>query len=94
MDPPDPFPEPAKAVTGKLGRVVTEPQVQVTMISKRIPDPMRDDLAGRPTGEVVIKRFEGLLTIHAAITIKQPQMFFLFGVPAEDRISLSLIAFA
>ena len=54
----DPIPVPAKTVTGELGRVAREANVDVPQVEFSIEDAVRNDNAVGPGREVMVKRLE------------------------------------
>ena len=48
---------------------------------------MGNDHAAGEAGEIMIKRFERLLAVDLAIPIERSQVFFLFGIHAQDRVA-------
>ena len=56
------------------------------LIPGKIVDTMRNDDATGQAGEIMIKRFERLLTGDLAITIERAQAFLLLGIDAQEGV--------
>src|SRR5260370_29833469 len=56
------------------------------LIPGEIVDPMRNDHARSEAREIMIKRFERLLTVHFAIAVQGAQELFLLGIDAQDWV--------
>src|SRR5881275_2198448 len=57
------------------------------LIPGQIIDTMRNDHATSQAGKIMIKRFECLLAVYLAITVKRSQEFLLLGIDAQDRVA-------
>src|SRR6266851_2372644 len=56
------------------------------LIPGEIVDPMRNDHARSEAREIMIKRFERLLTVHFAIAVQGAQELFLLGIDTQDWV--------
>ena len=66
---------------------MTQADVEVAAVACEIVDAVRNDHAGRPTGEVVVERPEGLLRPDAAPAEKLPEMLFGLGIHGKHGVS-------
>jgi integrase len=78
----DAVPVPLQTVARKLAGVMRQSQVDVSSISGRIVDAMRNQHAVRPTGEVVIKR----LRSPAALAKQLTQELFRLSIHGKVRL--------
>jgi hypothetical protein len=65
----------------------THTDVEVAAVACEVVDAVRNDHAGRPTGEVVIERPEGLLRPDAALAEKLLEMLFGLGIYGKHGVS-------
>ena len=57
------------------------------LMTGKVVDTMRNDHAPGQAGNIMIKRFEGLLAVYLAIPIERSQVVFLLGINAQDRVA-------
>ena len=81
------FPYSCDVVADKSGCVVTDSQCHIADIPCDIVDAMRDNLAIRERGEVVVKRLERSVGQRLSFTLEVPKHLLLLGINADDEKS-------
>ena len=85
---PHAIPPLANALDGEFGGIVIGAHIDPARIIRGIIDPVRDRLAQLFVHKVVAIDVNGGLgrMVFAAIILKEPDQFFLFGIHGNDRI--------
>lgn len=81
-------------VTDELGRVMANAQRHVTLISSHIVDAVRNNLAVREGGEVMVKGLEWSVTQCLPVPFEVPNHLLFLGVDADNGKSNRLGFFA
>ena len=87
-------PDSRDVVTDKIGRVMANAQRHVTHISGHIVDAVRNNLAVREGGEVMVKGLERPVGQCLSLPFEVPEHLLLLGVDADNMKSNSLGFFA
>ena len=91
----DPIPVPPKTVTGELGGVAREADVDVPQVEFAVEDAVRNDNAIGPRWEVMVKCLKRFAAANAALAIELAEMLFGLGVdenqgfPADSYCSIN-----
>ncbi len=80
-------------VAGKFSGVTREPDVDVTSITKRVKDAVRNNYPIGPTGKVVIKCFAGVRAADSAFAKQLALKLFGFGIHRKTRVARLLVLF-
>src|SRR2546425_6092440 len=80
-------PIPAKALTGKLARVVRQATVDRPTVAHPIVNTVRNEHAVGPTGKIMIEGMKRLSTTHSTGPKELTQMLFRFGVNRKTGIT-------
>ena len=87
-------PDSCDVVTDELGRVMVNAQRHITHISGHIVDAVRNNLAARERGEVMVKGLEWSVAQCLPVPFEVPNHLLLLGVDADNMKSNSLGFFA
>jgi hypothetical protein len=81
------FPPLFEAVAAEFAGVVAGVQVEMGVFAGQVVDAVRNPFALSCAAEVLVERFDRLLGLGLAGTVKVPQQFLLFRVDADHRIA-------
>ena len=76
----NPVPIPLQTVTGELGGVTRQTNVDMAAVANQIKDAMRNDHTIGPTGKIMVEGFERLAASDAAFAKQLSEKLLRFGI--------------